>query len=112
MAIGGAGSSFACQCAAARGSNEGEVLAASLVDTITTPRQSRAAQYILPTSIPPPANTTPILRDVRRAKKIFSYTVHGAFFLIFQKERGVHPPHRLPVQNRRADGDIRPYEVR
>ena len=58
--------------------------------TLSNPHRSRAARYILPTSIPASANTTPVLRDVRRANKIFSYTVHGAFFLIFQKEWGVH----------------------
>ena len=30
----------------------------------------------------------PVLRDVRRANKIFSYTGRGAFFFIFEKEWG------------------------
>ena len=76
-----------------------EVLAAPLVDGPIKFETSRAARYILPTSILPPANTTPVLRDVRRAIKIFSYTVHGAFFLIFQKEWGVHPSGRSCLNN-------------
>ena len=74
-----------------------EVLAAPLVDGPIKFETSRAARYILPTSILPPANTTPVLRDVRRAGKIFSYTVHGAFFFISEKEWGVQSLHRVPV---------------
>ena len=73
-----------------------------MVDAAINTRQSRAAQYVLPITTAQTANTTPVLRDVRRAKKIFSYTVHGAFFLIFQKEWGVHS---------RAGGDTGPYDV-
>ena len=66
-----------------------------MVDTVINTYQSRAARYILPTSIPLPANTRPALRDVRRAGKIFSYTGRGAFFFIFEKEWGAqNPPHR------------------
>ena len=45
---------------------------------------------VLPITTVQTANTTPVLRDVRRAGKIFSYTVHGAFFFISEKEWGVH----------------------
>ena len=55
----------------------------------SNPHQSRAARYVLPITTAQTANTTPVLRDVRRAIKIFSYTVHGAFFFIFEKEWGV-----------------------
>ena len=94
---GGDGHSFDIQGAAARGCNEYEVLVASLVDKPIKFETSRAARHVLPTSTSPSAPNTPALRDVRRAEKIFSYTVHGAFFFISEKERGVHPPHRLPV---------------
>ena len=40
----------------------------------------------------------PVLRDVRRANKIFSYTGRGAFFFIFEKEWGAHSLHWAPVQ--------------
>ena len=85
---------FTRQCAAARGCSEYEVLVASLVDTAINTRQSRAARYVLPTTAEQTANTSPALRDVRRAIKIFSYTVHGAFFFISEKEWGVQALHR------------------
>ena len=84
-------------------------MVALLVDDTINTRQSRAARYVLPITTAQTANTTPVLRDVRRAIKIFSYTVHGAFFFIFEKEWGGAIPHREPVQNRRA-GDTRPYD--
>ena len=74
-------------------------MVALLVDDTINTRQSRAARYVLPITTAQTANTTPVLRDVRRAIKIFSYTVHGAFFFIFEKEWGVQ---------KRA-GDTRPY---
>ena len=64
-------------------------MVALLVDDTINTRQSRAARYVLPITTAQTANTTPVLRDVRRAGKIFSYTVHGAFFFIFEKEWGV-----------------------
>ena len=85
---GGDGHSFDIQGAAARGCNEYEVLVASLVDKPIKFETSRAARHVLPTSTSPSAPNTPALRDVRRAEKIFSYTVHGAFFFISEKERG------------------------
>ena len=91
---GGDGHSFDIQSAAVRGCNEYEVLGGSLVDGSINTHQPRAARYVLPTTTAQTANTTPVLRDVRRAGKIFSYTVHGAFFFIFEKEWGAHPPHR------------------
>ena len=75
---------------------------ALLVDDTINTRQSRAARYILPITTVQTANTTPVLRDVRRAGKIFSYTVHGAFFFISEKEWGVHF---------RAGEDTGPYAV-
>ena len=91
---GGAERLFVSQCAAARGCNEYEILVASLVDDTINIHQSRAARYRPTIAFASSANTTPVLRDVRRAKKIFSYTVHGAFFFISEKEWGVHPWHR------------------
>ena len=80
-----------------------EGLAGALVDTVINTYQSRAARYILPTSIPLPANTPPVLRDVRRAGKNFSYTGRGAFFFIFEKEWGAQKsPAPVPVQNCQA----------
>ena len=87
-----------------------EDLAGALVDEIINTHQSRAARYGLPILTAFPANTTPVSRDVRRAIKIFSYTVHGAFFLIFQKEWGVQTLHREPVRKERA-ADSRPYSL-
>ena len=74
-----------------------ESLVGALVDTAINPHQSRAARYVLPTTTAQTANTTPVLRDVRRAGKIFSYTVHGAFFFISEKEWGVQSLHWVPV---------------
>ena len=88
---GEAGNPFACQCAAARGCNMYEVLAAPLVDGPIKFETSRAARHILPIHTTLPANTTLALRDVRRAGKIFSYTGRGAFFFISEKEWGAHP---------------------
>ena len=48
-----------------------------MVDTVINLHQSRAVRYVLSISTAPSANTTPVLRDVRRAIKIFSYTVAG-----------------------------------
>ena len=67
---------------------------ASLVDKPIKFETSRAARHVLPTSTSPSAPNTPALRDVRRAEKIFSYTVHGAFFFIFEKEWGVQSLRR------------------
>ena len=58
--------------------------------------QTRAARQGPPTPSKPPANSTPAFAgrwDRKRPispAEIFSSTVHGAFFLIFQKEWGVH----------------------
>ncbi|MBP3485882.1 MAG: hypothetical protein J6J81_03485, partial [Oscillospiraceae bacterium] len=58
--------------------------------------RTRAARYKPLTLSIPPANPTPAFAgrwDRKRPispAEIFSSTVHGAFFLIFQKEWGVH----------------------
>ena len=89
------GNPLDCQCAAARGCNEYEVLVLSCERTIQFQQRRRAARYILPESTSPPANTTPVLRDVRRAIKIFSCTGRGAFFFIFEKEWGAQRVGRV-----------------
>ena len=125
---GGDGKLFDIQGAAARGCNEYEVLATPLVDGPIKFETSRAARQQLPTTTSPPANTTPVLRDVRRAIKIFSYTVHGAFFFISEKEWGVQSrtgnrckivgraevvlPHERIVEHRRGGCPHPPYPPR
>ena len=72
------------------------VLGGTLVATAHNIYQTRAARYKSPTPSKSPANSTPAFAgrwDRKRPispAEIFSSTVHGAFFLIFQKEWGVH----------------------
>ena len=78
------------------------VLGAALVDISIIVHQSRAARHKPPIPSKSPANSTPAFAgrwDRKRPispAEIFSSTVHGAFFLIFQKEWGVHSCGKVP----------------
>ena len=72
------------------------VLGGTLVDITHNAHRTRAARHRLSTPSKSSANPTPAFAgrwDRKRPispAEIFSSTVHGAFFLIFQKEWGVH----------------------
>ena len=92
---------FVYQCAAARGRKTYEGLAGSLVDKPITTYQLRAARDAPSTPSTPPANTTPVLRQLvlyaqlGRLNAFFS-TGRGAFSLARQRKWGAHLRGRVP----------------